>query len=63
MMQVRVHVEPLDGRDLSRPERLVILRGQITLLRCRCEAGLPVTVDALAGAERIARTLELEEVA
>ncbi len=63
MIAVRVHVESLDDRGLSRPERLTILRGQITLLRCRCEAGLPVTVNALAGAERIARSLELEAAA
>ena len=63
MTSVRVYVEPLDHRGLSRPEQLTILRGQITLLRHRCEAGLPVAVDALARAEGIARSLELEEVA
>lgn len=62
MIAVRLHVESLHTGDLSRPDRLTILRGQITLLRRRCEAGLPVTVDALAGAERIARSLELEEL-
>ena len=59
MIQVRVHVESLNADDLPRPDRLTVLRGQITLLHHRCEAGLPVTVDALAGAERIARSLEL----
>jgi hypothetical protein len=61
MITIRVYVESLDHRGLSLPERLTILRGQITLLRCRCEVGLPVTVDALAAAERIACSLELEE--
>ncbi len=63
MIDVRVHVESTDGHGLSRPNRLVVLRGQITLLRCRCELGLPVNVSDLAGAERIARSLELEEAA
>lgn len=63
MIAVRVCIESPDARELPRPDRLALLRGQIALLRCRCEAGLPVTVDALAGAERIARSLELEEVA
>ena|SRR6185369_12795152 len=49
--------------DLPRPDRLAALRGQLTLLKHRCKAGLPVTVNALAGAERIARSLELEEIA
>jgi len=62
MITFRIHVESLDDRSLSLPDRLTILRGQITLLRCRCEVGLPVTVDALAAAERIACSLELEEV-
>jgi hypothetical protein len=63
MIAVRVYVEPLDRAGLSHRDRLTILRGQITLLRCRCEADLAVTIDALARAERLARSLESEELA
>lgn len=63
MIQVRLHVEPLDAPGLSRPERLTILRGQLTIIRMRAEQGIPVSVEAIARAENLARTLELPEVA
>jgi hypothetical protein len=61
VITVRVHVESPNG-GLSRSDRLSILRGQITLLRHRCEEEIPITVEAMAGAERIARSLELDQV-
>jgi len=63
VIDVRVYIEPLQPHIPPRKDRLTALRGQITLLRHRCELGLPVMPDALAGAERVARSLELEEVA
>jgi hypothetical protein len=60
MIGVRVHVDPLDAFSLPRRERLTVLRGQLTLLRLRCESDLPVTVESLAHAERLARSLEEE---
>jgi hypothetical protein len=63
-IHVRIRVERLNDRgDLSRSERMTILRAQISLLRRRCENGLPVTLDGLLNAERLARSLEMEEVA
>lgn len=56
----RTHAD-MDG-GLSRLEKLSILRGQLSLLRRRCEKELPITVESLARAERIARNLELTEV-
>lgn len=62
MIQVRVHVEPLDRGEIPRRDRLMILRGQLTILRMRAEQGIPVSVEAIARAENLARTLELSEV-
>lgn len=61
MIDLRIHVEPLDG--IPRRDRLTILRGQLTVLRMRAEQGIPVSVEAIARAENLARTLELFEVA
>jgi hypothetical protein len=62
-IHVRIRVERLNDRgDLSRFERMTILRAQISLLRRRCENGLPVTLHSLLNAEHVARSLELEEV-
>jgi hypothetical protein len=61
-IQVRIHIEPLDERRLSRPEMLTVLRGQLALLCRRCEEGEPVALGTLQGCERIARCLELEEL-
>jgi len=50
-------------RELSPHERIVALRGQLTLLRKRLEAGLPVTADCVQRAERLARSIEAEVAA
>lgn len=63
MIAVRVHVESLERAEIPRRERLTILRGQLTILRMRAERGIPVSVDSIARAENLARTLELFEVA
>jgi hypothetical protein len=39
-------------------EWATVLRGQITLLRRRCEHGLPVELASLANTEHLARELE-----
>ena len=63
MIVVRLHVEPIGNGALPRPDGLTVLRGQLTILRMRVEQGIPVSVEALARAERLARTLELYELA
>lgn len=63
MIELRIHVEPLDGAEIPRRDRLTILRGQLTVLRMRAERGIPVSVEAIARAEDLARTLELFEAA
>lgn len=62
-MIVRIHVERFGDGGLSRPERLTMLRGQLTLLRRRYEEEIPITIEPLARAERVARSLELDEMA
>jgi hypothetical protein len=61
VIELRIHVEPADG--IPRRDRLTILRGQLTVLRMRAERGIPVSVEAIARAENLARTLEVFEVA
>lgn len=63
MIGPRGHDESPGNLDISRANKLTILLGQIRLLRCRCEAGLPVTVDALERAEGVARSLLLADAA
>lgn len=53
----RLHPDPLPWRD-----RVAELRGQLTLIVHRAERGLPVSIESLARAERVARSLELAEV-
>jgi hypothetical protein len=62
MIALTIRVESLDP-GLPHKDKLIALRGQLTLLRCRCEQDLPVTVDALGRAEGLARELELAEAA
>jgi hypothetical protein len=61
MIVVRIHVQRTDNGALPRPELLTILRAQITLLRHQYEGTLSLTIGALGRAERIARSLELQE--
>ena len=63
VIAVRLHVERIGNSVLPRPEGLTVLRGQLTFLRMRAEQGIPVSVEALAKAEQLARSLELYEVA
>ena len=63
MMQVRIHVESLDGGRISLRDRLTILRGQLTIIRTQAESGIPVSVESIARAERLAHGLEAEEMA
>lgn len=44
-------------------DQLVILRGQLTLLRMRAEHGIGVSLESIARAEDLARALELFDVA
>jgi hypothetical protein len=67
---VRLRQAARDSEDRStaelqaeRAERLTVLRGQLTLLRMRAERGIPISVESVARVERLARTLELFEVA
>ena len=62
LIVVRVHVERIVNGALPRHERLTVLRGQLTILRMRAEQGIPVSVESIARAERVARNLELNEV-
>ena len=47
-----------DFPALPRRDIPTILRGQLTLLRMRAERDIPVSVDCLARAEELARSLE-----
>jgi len=60
---VRLHVEPIGNGAMPRAELLTVLRGQLTFLRIGVEQGLPISVESIARAERVARILELYEVA
>jgi len=63
MIQVRLHVEPLDGGGISWRDKLTILRGQLTIIRGRAEQEIPISIEAIAQAERLARGLEAGELA
>jgi hypothetical protein len=63
MIQVRLHVEPLERAEIPRSTRLTVLRAQLGILRKRAESGIRVSAKELAAVENLARTLELYEVA
>ena len=63
MIALRLHVEQIGDGALPRPERLTVLRGQLTILRMRAEQGIPISIESIARAEWLARTLELYEMA
>jgi hypothetical protein len=63
LITVHLHVERIGNGALPLPERLTVLRGQLALLRMRAEQGIPVSVESIARAERLARGLEAEELA
>ena len=62
VIEVRVLVEPLEPGALPFRERLTILRGQRTILRMRAERSIPVSVESIARAEVLARSLKAAEV-
>jgi hypothetical protein len=52
-------IEPFDDVPaLPRRDIPTILRGQLSLLRMRAEQDIPVSVECLARAEKLARSLE-----
>lgn len=63
MIDVHLHVEPLDDGRIPARESLTILRGQLTIIRIRAEQDIPVSVESIARAERLACSLESEELA
>ena len=63
MIEIRLHIEPLEPPGLPRRDLPAVLRGQLTLLRSRAEQGVGVSVESIARAERLARSLESEELA
>jgi hypothetical protein len=62
VIEVHLHIEPLDSADLSHRDKLTILRGQLTIIRIRAEQGIPVSVQCIARAERLARSLDSEDL-
>jgi hypothetical protein len=62
VIELRFHLEALNDDGVSRTDLVTILRGQLTVILKRAESGVPVSVEAIARAERLARTLEATEV-
>ena len=54
----QVRVETFDSPDLTRHEMLILLRGQITLIRQRAARGISTSDESLIRAEALARSLE-----
>jgi len=48
--------------DLPRLDRIVILRGQLRLIRERAERGIPLSVETIRRAEDLASSLETDEL-
>ena len=61
MIDLRIHIKPLDGAGIPWRDRLTILRGQLTIIRMRAEQGTQLSVECIARAEKLARGLESEE--
>jgi hypothetical protein len=47
-----------DNFGLPWPDRVVILRGQLSIIRKRIEQGIPVSIESISRAEELARSLE-----
>ena len=62
MIELRFHLEALNDSAMSRTDRMAMLRGQLTVILRRAESGVPVSVEAVARAERVARTLDAAEI-
>ena len=58
MIELRLHIEPLDKSELSWRDRITVLRGQLTLVRMRIELGMPAPIESIRRAERLARSIE-----
>ena len=63
VIAIRVHVEPFDNPSLPWRDRVVILRGQLTIIRTRAESGIPLSVESIRRAEDLAHSLQSEESA
>lgn len=63
MIEFSMRVEHPESAGIPRHGRLRILRGQLTLIRKRAEQGIPVSVECVARAEELVRSLESEELA
>lgn len=61
MIELQLRFLPMGEATLSFSDRLTVLRGQLTLIRRRCEGEFPIT-EAVANAERIVRSLQLKEM-
>jgi hypothetical protein len=61
VIEVRVHIEPLNLSGLPQRDLSTILRGQLTIIRMRAEQSIPVSVECLERVERLARNLEAAE--
>lgn len=62
VIEVRVNVQVLDRADIPTCDKLTILRGQLTLLRMRAERGIPISIECIARAEKLAQSLESGEM-
>jgi hypothetical protein len=58
LIELRLHIEPLDKSELSWRDRITVLRGQLTLVRMRIELGMPAPIESIRRAERLARSIE-----
>jgi hypothetical protein len=61
-MIVRVFVEPMEGGELSRRDKIRILRGQLTIFRKQEEQGIPIPLRTIRNTERLAISLESAEL-
>jgi hypothetical protein len=62
-IELHLYIESTNPADLARRDRLIVLLGQLTIIRMRAEQGIPVPVEFIARAEGLARTLVLAEAA
>jgi hypothetical protein len=62
VIELRFHLVALNDAGMSRTDLMAMLRGQLTVILRRAESGVPISVEAIARAERVARTLEATEL-
>jgi hypothetical protein len=63
VITTRLFIENFNKHDLTSAEKLSMLRGQISMLSRRCQEDIPLGLDSLIRAEKVARSLKLHEVA